>query len=86
MFFFLPDNVIIFFSIFFLLQQELELEEWITDDDMVEGFLYKPGPKRSTTGIWMWAEPILIDVPNGDRYAVILVGQGRDMGLASVDC
>ena len=53
--------------------QELELEEWITDEDVVEGFLYKPGPKRSTVGIWVWAEPILIDVPNGDRYAVLLM-------------
>jgi hypothetical protein len=54
----------------------LELEEWITDDDIVEGFLFKPGIKRSTVGIWIWAEPILIDVPNGDRYAVLLVGIG----------
>uniref|UniRef100_A0A914I3C9 GB1/RHD3-type G domain-containing protein n=1 Tax=Globodera rostochiensis TaxID=31243 RepID=A0A914I3C9_GLORO len=53
--------------------QELELEEWITDDDIVEGFLYKSGPKRCTAGIWIWAEPILIDIPNGERYAVLLM-------------
>ncbi|KAL3124187.1 hypothetical protein niasHT_004776 [Heterodera trifolii] len=53
--------------------QELELEEWITDDDTVEGFLYKSGQKRCTAGIWIWAEPILIDTPNGERYAVLLM-------------
>jgi len=55
------------------LKQDLELEEWINDEDIVEGFTYKAGPKRCTAGIWIWAEPILIDIPSGERYAVLLV-------------
>nr|CAD2185876.1 unnamed protein product [Meloidogyne enterolobii] len=53
--------------------QDLELEEWINDEDIVEGFTYKAGPKRCTAGIWIWAEPILIDIPSGERYAVLLM-------------
>ncbi|CAK5093882.1 unnamed protein product [Meloidogyne enterolobii] len=53
--------------------QDLELEEWINDEDIVEGFTYKSGPKRCTAGIWIWAEPILIDIPSGERYAVLLM-------------
>ncbi|CAK5079897.1 unnamed protein product [Meloidogyne enterolobii] len=57
----------------FFLKQDLELEEWINDEDIVEGFTYKAGPKRCTAGIWIWAEPILIDIPSGERYAVLLM-------------
>ncbi|KAL7077122.1 hypothetical protein ACQ4LE_003599 [Meloidogyne hapla] len=53
--------------------QDLELEEWINDEDIVEGFTFKAGPKRCTAGIWIWAEPILIDIPSGERYAVLLM-------------
>ncbi|KAF7638972.1 GB1/RHD3-type G domain-containing protein [Meloidogyne graminicola] len=53
--------------------QDLELEEWINDEDIVEGFSFKSGHKRCTAGIWIWAEPILIDIPNGERLAVLLM-------------
>lgn len=46
---------------------------WLHDETQIEGFNYRNGSKKNTTGIWIWAEPILINSINGERYAVILV-------------
>lgn len=47
--------------------------DWLQDESQLEGFHYRPGSKRDTVGIWIWAEPIMIDAANGERYAVVLV-------------
>ncbi|KAI6207104.1 Atlastin-3 [Aphelenchoides besseyi] len=47
--------------------------EWLHDDTLLEGFHWRSGAKRDTVGIWLWGEPILIDHPNGERYAVVLM-------------
>ncbi|KAI6212133.1 Atlastin-3 [Aphelenchoides besseyi] len=47
--------------------------EWLHDDTLLEGFHWRSGAKRDTVGIWLWGEPILIDHPNSERYAVVLM-------------
>uniref|UniRef100_A0A9J2PBS0 GB1/RHD3-type G domain-containing protein n=1 Tax=Ascaris lumbricoides TaxID=6252 RepID=A0A9J2PBS0_ASCLU len=50
------------------------LLDWLTDDTQLQGFHWRSGAKRDTTGIWMWGEPIMIESANGETYAVVLVG------------
>ncbi|KAI1727059.1 atlastin-1 [Ditylenchus destructor] len=79
-------------------QQKNDLEmDWLQDETQLEGFHYRPGQKRDTVGIWIWAEPIMIDAPNGERIAVVLMdtqgcfeqggsssgSSARDLGNAS---
>uniref|UniRef100_A0A915D6N7 GB1/RHD3-type G domain-containing protein n=1 Tax=Ditylenchus dipsaci TaxID=166011 RepID=A0A915D6N7_9BILA len=55
-------------------QQKNDLEmDWLQDETQLEGFHYRPGSKRDTVGIWIWAEPIMIDGANGERIAVLLM-------------
>uniref|UniRef100_A0A914RZE8 GB1/RHD3-type G domain-containing protein n=1 Tax=Parascaris equorum TaxID=6256 RepID=A0A914RZE8_PAREQ len=45
------------------------LLDWLTDDTQLQGFHWRSGAKRDTTGIWMWGEPIMIESANGESYA-----------------
>ncbi|CAD5220250.1 unnamed protein product [Bursaphelenchus okinawaensis] len=47
--------------------------EWLHDETVLDGFHWRPGAKRDTVGIWLWGEPILIDGPKGERFAVLLM-------------
>lgn len=47
--------------------------DWLLDDSQLEGFHWRTGSKRDTTGIWIWGEPIMIEAVNGETYAVVLV-------------
>lgn len=48
---------------------------WYKTIDSVgnEGFDWKAGSARNTTGIWMWSHPHLIKNADGDKIAVLLV-------------
>uniref|UniRef100_A0A915BGE8 GB1/RHD3-type G domain-containing protein n=1 Tax=Parascaris univalens TaxID=6257 RepID=A0A915BGE8_PARUN len=54
-------------------QQNGILLDWLTDDTQLQGFHWRSGAKRDTTGIWMWGEPIMIESANGESYAVVLM-------------
>ena len=42
--------------------------DWLGDDQSpLEGFPWRGGTERETTGILMWSEPFEIKLPNGDE-------------------
>lgn len=38
-----------------------------------DGFDWRGGAERNTTGIWMWSEPHFVEKENGDQIAILLV-------------
>ena len=43
-------------------------KDWLGDDSSpLEGFPWKGGAERYTTGILMWSEPFEITIPNGEK-------------------
>lgn len=58
----------------FAQKRDEEVETWLTDETLIDSYFhYKAGPKRNTTGIWIWPEPFLIDSTSGERFAVLLM-------------
>lgn len=48
--------------------------DWMgSDDEPLEGFSWRGGSERDTTGILIWSEVFLTDLPNGEQVAVILM-------------
>ncbi|KAK3919829.1 Atlastin [Frankliniella fusca] len=48
--------------------------DWIgTDDAPLDGFSWRGGSERDTTGILLWSEVFLTDLPNGEKVAVLLM-------------
>ncbi|KOB70941.1 Atlastin [Operophtera brumata] len=43
------------------------------DSEPLEGFSWRGGSKRNTTGILLWSEPILTSLPSGEKVAVLLM-------------
>ncbi|XP_061166573.1 atlastin-2-like [Saccostrea echinata] len=43
------------------------------DDSPLEGFTWRGGSERETTGILMWSEPFICKVPSGEEVAVLLM-------------
>ncbi|XP_052767341.1 atlastin-2-like isoform X2 [Mya arenaria] len=49
-------------------------EDWLGDDDSpLEGFSWRGGSERETTGILLWSEPFCITLPSGEQVAVLLM-------------
>lgn len=49
-------------------------EDWLWDRHVaVEGFSWRSGSERDTTGIWLWNEPFLVKRSQGDEVAVLLM-------------
>jgi len=49
-------------------------ESWMGPQDVpLQGFPWRGGSERDTTGILMWSEIFLTDLPNGDKTAIILL-------------
>ncbi|XP_065352608.1 atlastin isoform X1 [Cloeon dipterum] len=49
-------------------------EDWLGDEESpLDGFSWRGGSERDTTGILMWSEVFLVDLPSGEKVAVILV-------------
>jgi len=47
---------------------------WMGPPDVpLEGFSWRGGSERDTTGILMWSEIFLTDLPSGDKVAIILL-------------
>ncbi|XP_067681907.1 atlastin-2-like isoform X1 [Haliotis asinina] len=48
--------------------------DWLGDDDSpLEGFTWRGGSERDTTGILLWSEPFICRIPSGEEVAVILM-------------
>ncbi|XP_062577328.1 atlastin-2-like [Saccostrea cucullata] len=43
------------------------------DESPLEGFTWRGGSERETTGILMWSEPFICKVPSGEEVAVLLM-------------
>ncbi|CAD6199797.1 unnamed protein product [Caenorhabditis auriculariae] len=54
-------------------QQTDSSMDWLTDECQLHGFHWRSGAKRDTVGIWLWGEPIMIEAPSGEMYAVLLM-------------
>ncbi|KAL5008598.1 hypothetical protein ScPMuIL_014179 [Solemya velum] len=47
---------------------------WLGDDESpLEGFTWRGGSERDTTGILLWSEPFLCKLPNGQEVVVLLM-------------
>ncbi|XP_069673514.1 atlastin isoform X2 [Periplaneta americana] len=50
------------------------ISEWVgNEDEPLEGFSWRGGSERDTTGILIWSEVFIADLPNGEQVAVILM-------------
>ncbi|XP_014671297.1 PREDICTED: atlastin-2-like [Priapulus caudatus] len=48
--------------------------DWLSDElAHLDGFPWKGGSERYTTGILMWSEVFLVDTPSGEKLAVLLM-------------
>ncbi|ENN78293.1 hypothetical protein D910_10028 [Dendroctonus ponderosae] len=48
--------------------------DWIgSEDTPLEGFSWRGGSERDTTGILMWSEVFLTELPTGEKIAIILL-------------
>lgn len=48
--------------------------QWLTDTESpLEGFSWRGGEDRDTTGILMWSEPFVVERPDGKQVAVLLM-------------
>jgi hypothetical protein len=42
--------------------------DWLGDEDTpLEGFSWRGGSERDTTGILMWSEVFVVDLPSGEK-------------------
>ncbi|GLH06419.1 Atlastin [Gryllus bimaculatus] len=49
-------------------------DNWIGDDDTpLDGFSWKGGSERDTSGILIWSEPFIRTLPSGEQVAVLLM-------------
>uniref|UniRef100_A0A8C6XBP4 Atlastin GTPase 1 n=1 Tax=Naja naja TaxID=35670 RepID=A0A8C6XBP4_NAJNA len=52
----------------------MELVDWIGDfNEPLTGFSWRGGSERETTGIQIWSEVFLVDKPDGNKVAVLLM-------------
>ncbi|KAK3094150.1 hypothetical protein FSP39_024734 [Pinctada imbricata] len=48
--------------------------DWLGDDESpLEGFTWRGGSERETTGILLWSEPFFVKLPRGDEVVVLLM-------------
>uniref|UniRef100_A0A4W3IKN2 Atlastin-1 n=1 Tax=Callorhinchus milii TaxID=7868 RepID=A0A4W3IKN2_CALMI len=51
-----------------------ELNTWLGHyDEPLTGFSWRGGSERETTGIQIWSEVFLVDIPSGEKVAVLLM-------------
>eukprot|EP00105_Crassostrea_gigas_P038520 XP_019922668.1 PREDICTED: atlastin-1 isoform X2 [Crassostrea gigas] len=60
---------------FFLKFLETQPEEcdWLSEDDKIEGFEWRGGSDRVTSGILIWSEPFIRENKFGEKVAVLLM-------------
>ncbi|KAJ8958691.1 hypothetical protein NQ318_016418 [Aromia moschata] len=69
---FLLDFFLRYMSTKYVLKQNTS--EWIGSEDApLDGFSWKGGSERDTTGILMWSEVFLTELASGEKVAVILL-------------
>jgi atlastin len=48
--------------------------DWLGKDDApLEGFSWRGGAERDTTGILLWSEVFKVNLPSGEKIAVLLM-------------
>ena len=48
--------------------------DWLGDEDApLEGFSWRGGSDRDTTGIMMWSEPFIVPMRSGEEIAILLM-------------
>ncbi|XP_073444954.1 RING finger protein 112-like isoform X2 [Dendrobates tinctorius] len=50
------------------------------EDEILEGFSWKPGPDTVTKGIWIWTKPFILGL-NGQKIAVFLMDMEGSMDI-----
>ncbi|XP_069623006.1 RING finger protein 112-like isoform X3 [Ranitomeya imitator] len=50
------------------------------EDEILEGFAWKPGPGTVTNGIWIWSKPFILEL-NEQKIAVFLMGMEGSMDI-----
>ncbi|XP_062621079.1 atlastin-1-like [Saccostrea cucullata] len=60
-----------FFLQFF--QTESEDYEWLHDEDVIEGFEWRGGSERVTSGIHIWSKPFIRENKCGEKVAILLM-------------
>lgn len=49
-------------------------EDWLgSDTASLEGFPWRGGSERDTTGMLLWSKPFIIERPDGEEVAVLLM-------------
>lgn len=49
-------------------------KNWLgKDDSPLEGFSWRGGAERDTTGILLWSEVFKVSLPSGEKIAVLLM-------------
>ncbi|XP_035687248.1 atlastin-2-like isoform X1 [Branchiostoma floridae] len=49
-------------------------DEWLgQEDQQLEGFSWRGGSERHTTGILIWSDPFIVTLPNGEEVAIVLL-------------
>jgi len=57
--------------------------DWLGPDNApLDGFSWRGGSERDTTGILMWSEVFLADLPSGEKVSLAGIG----IGLTSFLC
>ena len=60
-------------------------DTWTDDEESpLEGFDWSNGPQITTTGLQMWSEPFIIDLPSSEKVAVLLIDTTGVDGLTFV--
>jgi hypothetical protein len=50
-----------------------EVTDWLTSEQTLDGFSWRGGSERDTTGILIWSEPFIIKDRKGDDVVVLLM-------------
>lgn len=67
------DCIVINFQFFQYILHQGE-GDWLGSDELpLEGFSWRGGCERDTTGILLWSEVFLADLPNGDKVRSIII-------------
>lgn len=65
-----------------------DISDWIGERDNAElqGFVWRGGSKRETTGIWLWSDIFTHELEDGKKVAIVLLDtQGTFDGISSVE-
>lgn len=62
-------------SIFLFFKKE---RDWLNKDEKIEGFEWRGGTSRVTTGIQIWSEPFILEKRNGEKVRFLRACKIKD--------